>query len=178
MRTHILAAVLATSLLGGCASTATIHRWGAPALEADVVDADDANIYVTDRGGRRYRVPRKDVADVDHPGNVLMIVGAVIVALGTSMYLDDGRPGDTDEEVRNMHITGIVFAVPGALLAGWGTYSWWTSRSIEGRRGEARPSPIPGIADVTALPAPAEVPAQLPVGLQVFAPKPPPPSAP
>jgi len=147
-------------------------------LEAEVVDADAANVYVSNRTGQRYRVPRKDVAEVDHPGNVLFMVGVTIVALGAGMYFDkDGVPGDSEEEVRNAHITGLVFSVPGALMAAWGSYSWWTFQRIEGRRGKLRPSPVPGIAvaspaDVVVLPAPVPAPPPVAPGSpEAFAPK-------
>ncbi len=181
-RMRILSATLAMvvgALASGCGATATIHRWGAPALEGELVDADVANIYVTDRTGQRYRVPRKDMAEVDHPGNVLLMAGVAVLALGVSMYFDkDGAPGDTDEELRNRRIAGIGVAVPGALMAAWGGYSWWSSRRIESHRGEVRPFPVPGVVlvsptEVVVLPAPVlPAPAPLPGSPEAFAPKP------
>ena len=175
---RILSGVLIGALVSGCGTTATIHRWGAPALEAEIVDADAAKVYVSDGTGRRYRVARKDVADVDHPGNVLLMVGVAVLALGAGMYFDkDGAPGDSEDELRNRRNTGLVFAVPGALMAAWGSYSWWSSRRTEGRHGEVRPSPMPGIAvaspaDVLVLPAPVLAAPPAPGSPEAFAPKP------
>lgn len=68
--------------LGGCSYTATIHRYGGPSIEAEIIASDPNNLVVTDQRGEAYEVPTRTVTEVDHPGNGWIIAGAIIAAFG------------------------------------------------------------------------------------------------
>jgi hypothetical protein len=152
------------ALCTGCGTTATIHRWGAPPLEAQIVDSDSKNIYVEDDQERRYRVPRSNLTEVDHPGNVALGIGIGLLAIGSMLYfVDDDSGRESDEARRTM---GLGYGIPGAILAAWGGYSWFSSRSASSQFGAEQAMPMPsvvpvGVADIVlppgTLPAPSTV---------------------
>ncbi len=155
----------------GCGITATVHRWGAPPLEAQIVDSDANNLYVEDDQGRRYRVPRSTVKELDHPGNVAMAVGLGCLALASIMYFGKDDSGRDPDPARRTVAMG--YGIPGAILTAWGGYSWLSSRNAASHTGTEQLMPIPGVvpvgmADILlppgTLPAPqtASTPASLP----------------
>jgi len=152
-------AILTVSLGWGCAATATIHRAAAPALDAEIVDSDADAVYVTSESGSLFRIPRREVASVDHPGNVVALVGAVMLALGATVYL--AAPGDDVDATR----TGaLIYGVPGATLVIGGLVSWFRSRSAVGHHGKPTRTDAPTIlpADqVVTCPPGASPPGQL-----------------
>ena len=132
---------------GGCGMTATIHRWGAPPLEAQIVDSDSKSVYVEDDQGNRYRVPRDTITELDHPGNVALGIGIGLLAIGSMLYfVDDDSGREPDEARRTM---AIGYAIPGAILAAWGGYSWFGSRSSASDVGAEQAIPIPSVVPVS-----------------------------
>lgn len=93
----ILVCLVAT-LSTGCGRTATITRTSAGPIEGKITTSDRKTVYVrraTD--GVHVSVPRADIADIDHPGNVAAVAGAAILAYGVASPLifepDCGRNG-------------------------------------------------------------------------------------
>jgi hypothetical protein len=82
-----LVAVIALVCLGGCSSTATIVRTDGPDNEAEIANSDAAALYVRARNGQIYRINRESIADIDHPGNVEIIVGSLLLGLGSDTGL-------------------------------------------------------------------------------------------
>ena len=70
-------------------------------------------------------MPRREVADIDHPGNVVAIVGGVLAAMGGVVYAASyslaGHPDPARQTV------GLVYLIPGALMVGVGLYEWFSS---------------------------------------------------
>jgi hypothetical protein len=85
---RFVSAVALTTLVcfGGCASTATIQRTDGPDNEARIVSSDAGGIYVPARNGQTYRIGRESISGIDHPGNVEILIGSILVGVG--------RPGD------------------------------------------------------------------------------------
>jgi hypothetical protein len=153
MMTRLVSLALLTVLgVTACGSTATLQRLGAPALEARIVGSSATSLYVEDDAGRRYRVPRASVLDVDHPGNVALAFGLGCLAVSAAMYFDhDGSESADDEHARELASFG--YAVPGVLLAAWGGYVWFDSTSAA-----AHATPEPAMPMPTVVPvAPADV---------------------
>jgi hypothetical protein len=63
------------------ACSATITRTQGPAYDARITGSDADSLRVRDRKGNDFVIPREDVRDIDHPGNVLGIIGIVIAGL-------------------------------------------------------------------------------------------------
>jgi hypothetical protein len=72
----------------GCSTTATITRSYGPSYEAEITGSDARFLRVRDGNGYEFAIPREEVADIDHPGNVLFTIGAVTVAIYTPMLID------------------------------------------------------------------------------------------
>jgi hypothetical protein len=76
--------LLALALLTGCGTTATITRANAPAIDAKIVRSDKDEVYVETTSGEAMTVPRGEIKDVDHPGNVAATIGALVTAYGVA----------------------------------------------------------------------------------------------
>jgi hypothetical protein len=164
----IAAASLALAGIG-CSTTATIHRSNGPSLESRIVDGDPGALFVQSDNGLVYRVDRRTVADIDHPGNVHLIIGglclAASAALLSSSFTENER---SDREGTRAAAAG--YAVFGVPLALWGGFVYSRSRwSDEGR--DPRPAlvmaapeelpvwPLPGQGWKSAPSTAAKVPA-------------------
>lgn len=106
-------------VLASCSGTATVHTAGQPAIEGRIIGGDSTWLFVQNNAGELYRVPKRRVHDIDHPGNVLFTVGAV--GLGTGLAASAGRPPD---QIPSEFTTQL--AIYGVLL-GLGLWQWWDS---------------------------------------------------
>src|SRR4051812_21512866 len=68
----------APALLALACTTATIPRPDGFEIEASVDHSDQRSLYLRDAQGRPFRLRREEVADIDHPGNVALTVGATL----------------------------------------------------------------------------------------------------
>lgn len=92
----VVALLLTLCTLSSCSYTATIHRYGGPSVEAEIVASDPNNLVVRDQYGEAYEVPARTVTEVDHPGTAWIITGLVIAALGAIPALtSDDDVGNT-----------------------------------------------------------------------------------
>ena len=140
---------LVALLLTGCSTTATIHRQAGPAYEATIVDSDRDSLYVLGDDGREYVVPAEQVRDVDHPGNVLVVVGGITLGVAglTAIAMsnnDRGSSSSTDWAVPALYgAIGLGLLVPG--LTTWAR-STGAATNVMPRRGmiprEAEPVPV------------------------------------
>ena len=81
MNFKLLVVGLGLALVTGCGNSATISRGGARSVDAVIVGGDSENIYLDGPGGSET-VPRSEVTDVDHPGNVAAVLGGIVTAYG------------------------------------------------------------------------------------------------
>jgi hypothetical protein len=187
-RSHrLLAVALAGAVAAaGCGSTAGIRRTDGMVVEAEITGSDPNALYVRgESSGPVYRLDGRTVVDVDHPGNVAMVVGGLLLGeLALMMTMRgfrnevlDGARGDASMAARPL---ALMFGVPGAILFGHGLYRFTTSRraahdferAFENREypiPSAAPPPrldehpdaakptatLPGVPAVAAVPAPA-----------------------
>lgn len=108
-----------TGLCGAGCSTATLERAGSPNIEARIVASDNKAVYVTGDDGQVYRVSRSTIRDVDHPGNVLMVIGGVFLlpALATFFASLGSNGNNSSNDLRA--IAGSYFVIGAPLfLAG------------------------------------------------------------
>jgi hypothetical protein len=71
----VLVPLLAT---GACSLTATIERRDGPPTEGRIDQSDRNTLHLVDGDGRTMALDRRQVADIDHPGNIALTVGAVL----------------------------------------------------------------------------------------------------
>ena len=132
----------------GCASTATIfHSSGV--TEAEIVQSDAGGIFLRPGSSEQpTRIERADIHDIDHPGNVAMIVGACLLA-GWGSFMTDrpfrdelihGASGDVSRASRPLT---LLFVVPGSLLLGIGSYRYISSKRAAWAFEQGEPGPAP-----------------------------------
>ena len=158
-------------------------------MEGTIEGGSPDYIVVAPRHGKRQEVPRGDIAEIDHPGNVHALLGGIFLGAGI-VNLAVGY-----EECRNTQDDADcvgLFVLPGVgtgLLV-WGLATWMGSTSsAEDMSMEPMRQPAPAPAPVPAAlppydavqPAPAPVaPAPAPVAPPPAEspPAPPPPASP
>jgi hypothetical protein len=155
-----------------CSSTATIRRGNGPAYEAAIASSDEQAVYVRGENGMTYRVPRAEVVDIDHPGNIALTVGASLLAYGVLMgfliHNEEPNPSSVGESVA----VGALFAGPGAVLAGVGGLTYLHSR----QRASAFENAV--VAPIVAPPAQPYLPPGYGWPVPQWQPSPPPPPPP
>jgi hypothetical protein len=108
----------------GCAPTATIVRNDSPNNEAEILHSDERAIYVAGAEGQTYRIGRENVVDIDHPGNVELVVGGILLAFGGALVI-----GGVHDHDMGQRTAGAIYGAPGLLLLGTGLYRYITSKS-------------------------------------------------
>ena len=115
-----LIAYLVLCAFAGCSTTATISRTDGWAYEANILDSDATSLRVRDSYGREILVSREEVADIDHPGNVISAIGLGLIAMSSLFIIGDlSRRNDANQsEWAGMGLViGIPWAVTGLCLA-------------------------------------------------------------
>lgn len=115
---------LLLTVCAGC-MTATLKRARQPDIESRIVGSDARVIYVRNDAGKTFGIPRNEVADIDHPGNVLVTIGVPLAAVG-GLYLRAAGDGSSSGQ-GPLQAAGFVFLTPGVFLVGLGLYEWITS---------------------------------------------------
>jgi len=160
------ALVLVVSLsLAACSTTSTIHRAHGPAYEAEIVDSDGNALRVLGDDGRIHEVSREEVTDVDHPGNVVLTVGAILVAVGALVALSISSDSKGSQQERDdATAIALVYGVPGLVMtvAGGVTYISSKSKASAFETGRfptlSRPPQVPALPPPAAPPLPAPSP--------------------
>lgn len=123
-------------ILAGCGSSATILRPDQARRRGEIVRSDANALYLRPAGGTEElgRVERRDVADIDHPGNVAMLIGAALLGNFAVLLTQQDFRSELVHGARGDTSTGalpltLMFAVPGVLLLGSGTYHYVSSKS-------------------------------------------------
>lgn len=142
---------LTIALSLGCANTATIRRNNGPDLEAQIVSADPGALNVAGSDGV-YRIPREDVYDIDHPGNVTLGVGVGLLALAVVAFAALAANGSLDRGTGPA--VGSLLAAPGAGLTFFGSVIYLRSKHASAAfedqpRTDQPPAPLP----IVRLPA-------------------------
>lgn len=113
--------LLASGALSACSTTATITRLSGPPVEGDIVGGSRNSIVVTDDNGFRHAIPRSDIRDIDHPGNVHATVGGAVLAYGV-LNIAVGLP-ECERRTDNQGAFCVGIFTPAVLGAGmilWG----------------------------------------------------------
>jgi hypothetical protein len=145
-------ATVALVCFGGCASTATIARTDGPDTEARIVNSDLGAVYVRARNQQIYRIPRESVMAIDHPGNVEIIVGSILVGLVGLAIFQLRDEGDSDAILP----VGLVYGTPGLALITSGLLKYVPSVQAASAYQSFEPprNAPPGMVWAPPLPAP------------------------
>jgi len=135
-------------VLCGCSRSATISRASGEQLSARIERSDQETIYVKVAGGREVHLARSEVADIDHPGNGVAVLGGLLSAYGAAnIALGAGNCG----EVNPAYCVGVFLpAAVGVSMLVWGLNTWFGSTdaasNYKPRRVATVPTPPPASA--------------------------------
>lgn len=126
---RLVAAALCALLTSACSTTATISRNRGPAYEAKITRSEPDALYVLGDDGREYRVPAEEVREIDHPGNVLALLGGISlgIALLVAATPVDTNDFDADDQRENKFVAASVYGLLGVGLFVPGLAIWMRS---------------------------------------------------
>ena len=107
-------------VLAGCSANATIIRSERDGgiVYGRIVGVGERNLYVKTPSGEEVGVPRDEIEDIDHPGNVLAVVGAAIAVYGI-FNIWVALP-NCDSRSTAFCVGVVIPAVAGAAMSAWG----------------------------------------------------------
>jgi len=112
--------------------------------EGSDVKAGDA-LYLIARNGQLHRIPRQSVRGIDHPGNVEVLVGAILLGLGAFTASEEWKKNDHDDAA----LVTAVYGIPGLTLLLTGLFRYIPSRkaawAFQSADAPPAPPPPPGV---------------------------------
>ncbi|MDX2013161.1 MAG: hypothetical protein SFW67_23400 [Myxococcaceae bacterium] len=131
MRTWLLLGLVATT---GCTTTATFLTRSRGNVEARIVGGDRQRLLLQSEAGAELIVDRADVVDIDHPGNVVALLGGIVtfsgltnVAVGALSCRSSFQSGSDCGFIIGMMSSVLAL---GAGMLTWGLWAWLTSRNL------------------------------------------------
>jgi hypothetical protein len=110
------AALLAA--LTACGS-ATIHRHRGAPLEGQIFDGDSDFVVIDDGRGGLRKVPRRDIASIDHPDLAWYVAAGVLFAGGLAVAFSDPTRDDEEGDGLTPHMAGGMLLIGSGLVAGF-----------------------------------------------------------
>jgi hypothetical protein len=139
------ARLVVASLLAGCSTTATISRNSGADIEGSIRGGTPHSVLVDSESSGQYSIPRSDIREIDHPGNVHAVVGGVLlgygvlnIALGLETCQNEAE--FSSQAQQNAFCVGMVTpAVLGAGMLLWGLIVNGNSKSAANDTSAAEP---------------------------------------
>lgn len=129
-----LAIPLALSLLPACSTSAIVGLHDRRQVQGRLVDAD-AEVICVHGGGPPIAVPRSDIGTIDHPGNVVGVIGTAIVVTGTLLIvLSAAARANEDSSAWDFTPLGVAYLGIGAPIAVWGFGVHHRSKAVANHR--------------------------------------------
>ncbi len=124
----------------GCSTSSTIRMSDGTFHEGQISGADTENLYLQNQwayGGSTdaiKKLGKKDIVDIDHPGNVHLLVGGILTGFG-ALYggmalLFELSPEQSIDSPAVLFSTGAVMAAVGIPLGVWGWLTWDESLTL------------------------------------------------
>ncbi len=140
---RIAVLVVAPLAAAACGTTAIITERDMTRHEVVIVGSTPAELMVATRNGERV-IPRDQISDIDHPGNVAVVVGAALLTVGALNLAgwhrcQDNQPSDFCAGWAG----GGGLALSGLGLLVWGAAVW--GQSVHAASGE-QPAPLARVA--------------------------------
>jgi len=119
-----VALVLLVAFVEACSTSAAIERKSGPTMVGRIDYSDATRLYITSDDDGRYSIERSDVASIDHPGKIGMIVGAITSGVGVGFLLlapfahdCSSRPTQGPDACWNLRALSAAVGI-GYLIAG------------------------------------------------------------
>lgn len=135
LRATICASLIAALSVGQLACTTALDRRDGSTLRVDLIGGDKKYIYANE-DDKIVAVPRSSIVDIDHPGNVPMVLSIIpfffsleIAAVNATSASDCfGNGCSSSNESKILRNTGLTFAAIGVGMLVGGYISWSNSR--------------------------------------------------
>jgi hypothetical protein len=135
MPTKITATLLASILVCGCSTTAKISRVNGRTLEAKIKRSTPEAVVVQTDGGSEVSISRSDISDIDHPGNVVAVIGGLLSGYGALNIATGAAQCGTGG---GAYCTGVFLpAAVGVSMLVWGLTTWGGSTSAASNPGKS-----------------------------------------
>ena len=111
--------------LSGCSTAATLSLNSGVEVEARIRGADQDNLIVMTKDGSEVAIPREEISEIDHPGNVAAVIGGLMTANVTqSVVRNQGFTCGESEQPEATCLGVGIHAAIGAYLLLWGLVTW------------------------------------------------------
>ncbi len=110
-----------------CSGSATITRRTGPSLSGRIVTSEPDSLQIRDDDGGGVTLSRGQVETIDHPGNVLLVAGLVVLGMAAQIALEE--PQTRGERA----LTGAIFGLPALSMIWWGGSTYLRSRQAASR---------------------------------------------
>ncbi len=130
----------------GCSQSATILMADGTTYEAAIVNSDSEFLYARSHLDEREFAPpqneliklkKHDVVEIDHPGNVHLLVGSLLTGVGfingaAAWVLFSDTRGDASNEFFAFQIlaNAVVYLGVGVPMGLWGWTTWDDSKTL------------------------------------------------
>jgi len=157
-----LVAVVAIVCFGGCASTATIARTDGPDNETEIESSDAGGLNVRARNGRIYRIPRESISAIDHPGNVEILVGSILIGMTVLIVYSISKNANSSDKDVLLPVETVLWGAPGVALTTSGLVKYVPSVRAASAFESIEVAPAAWIPPPPALPLPLLSPSAAP----------------
>jgi hypothetical protein len=149
MLKKITVMLLASTLICGCSTTATISRVNGKTIDAKIRRSTPGAVVVETNGGGEVSLSRSDISDIDHPGNVAAVLGGLLSAYG-AVNIASGASGCA--EGGGAYCTGVFLpAAVGVPILIWGLTTWVGSTSAASANSSSSSGTVPEVPPSSAF---------------------------
>jgi len=116
----------------GCSTTATVKLRDGREYEGEVTDSNAEWLYLDRDPGTAAHVPRGEVVNINHPGDIHFIVGSIIAGLGVAnLAVNADECGE--DGCFSMCAVAITPLAVGLGVGTWGLVVWLDSKATAGQ---------------------------------------------
>ncbi len=142
--------------VGACGTTSELKNKSGGVVEARIVGGSPGSVFLASKDRGKLAMRRDDIADVDFPGNVLIVGGVLLTAVGFWRLGVSDTPCATFGQVGSC-AANVVPPIAGLLAIGWGLYAYVRANRAFEDRSKPEPDPVmpprpPGPGPVLHLP--------------------------
>jgi hypothetical protein len=110
-------------VLSACSHSADVQLKDDSYIEGKITHSDTQTLYVDQDEGGPIALHRDNILDIDHPGSVVQVAGALIFLFGVYAVANSHTSSLAGNAILFSSISG-----PGLAMLGWGTWANLRSR--------------------------------------------------
>ncbi|MBL8939819.1 MAG: hypothetical protein JNM69_35015 [Archangium sp.] len=141
-----------------CSTTATVLTRDRKTTEAEIIGGDRDVLLLRNQYGLESIVRRAEVRDIDHPGNVVALLGGLLLGGGgLDLAVLGGfcaRGSTASSSCTALFVSMGATAALGAGMLVWGLWAWLSSKNAVTNSLENPPVPMPVEQQVPLAPPP------------------------